>query len=301
VLRRRAGSAGGSARKRAGLGILVAVMVVVPAAIAWACNPQAHVTLDRTTASPGQTVTMYGSYFPGNVNIQVSTPQGTQTVTTSNGGSFAKSFVIPSKPGSYVVNATRPTGGAASAAFVVKSPTTTTTPAQAPASSNSPAAAAPRAPSFDSPSVVQSERQRSTSGSGGNDGGGSGSQAAPNTGTGSGGGVVVTPSGATVFAGSVPAASTGTFSAAPAQVAATGSSKAAKSSSTTPSDQAAAGYVWSGFAPGKTPSLATAGDMVSEGDSGSGLGLGIALLAFGLLALVGGLTAAEVSRRRSAA
>jgi len=40
--------------------------------------------------------------------------------------------------------------------------------------------------------------------------------------------------------------------------------------------------------------------MVSEGDSGSGLGLGIGLLAFGLVALVTGLTAAEVSRRRSA-
>jgi hypothetical protein len=96
-----------------------------------------------------------------------------------------------------------------------------------------------------------------------------------------------------------PASSSGTFATAPAQAAAAGS-KAAKSSAA-PSDQAATGYVWSGFAPGKTPSLATAGEMVSEGDSGSGLGLGIALLAVGLLALVGGLTAAEVSRRRSAA
>jgi len=96
--------------------------------------------------------------------------------------------------------------------------------------------------------------------------------------------------------GSAPATSSGSFATAPA------ASKAAKgSSSTTASDQSATGYVWSGFAPGRTPSLSTAGDMVSEGDDGSGIGLGIGLLAFGLLALVGGLTAAEVSRRRSAA
>ncbi|MCA1704481.1 MAG: hypothetical protein LC808_14960, partial [Actinobacteria bacterium] len=55
--------------------------------------------------------------------------------------------------------------------------------------------------------------------------------------------------------------------------------KAAKSSgAATPSEQAATGYAWSGFAPGKTASLTSAGDMVSEGDSGSGLGLGIGLL-----------------------
>jgi len=118
----------------------------------------------------------------------------------------------------------------------------------------------------------------------------------------SGGGVVIAPSGAPVFAGAVPvAASPGTFTTAPAPAAAASGKAARQSSSATPSDQAASGYVWSGFAPGKTPSLSTAGDMVSEGDNGSGLGLGIGLLAFGLLALVAGLTAAEVSRRRAAA
>ena len=198
-----------------------------------------------------------------------------------------------------MVSATRPTGGAASAAFVVKAPAAKTAPAQAPAQTNSPSAAAPTVPSFDSPSVVRSERQKTTSGSGGNSGGGPGAQTSPSTGGGSGGGVVVTPSGVPVFTTAAPAQAS-TFAAAPAQSAATGS-KAAKSSAASPSDQAATGYVWSGFAPGKTPSLSTAGDMVSEGDSGSGLGLGIGLLAFGLVALVGGLTAAEVSRRRSAA
>lgn len=274
---------------------------MAPAAIAWACNPQASISVDSTSVRPGGTVTVYGSYFPGNADITVSGPTGSSAVKTSAGGSFAKSFTVPSKPGSYVINATRPTGGAASVAFRVASPTA---PKPAPVQTQAPGAAAPSVPSFDSPSVVRSERQRSDTGSAGGSGGGPGAQTAPgNTGSGSGGGVVVTPSGAPVFVGPAPAASSSGFATVPAPAgAAAGSSKAARqSSSATPSDQAASGYVWSGFAPGRTPSLATAGDMVSEGDSDSGLGLGIGLLAFGLLALVGGVTAAEVSRRRAAA
>ena len=277
-------------------------MVVAPAAIAWACNPQASVTLSKTAVGPGQTVTAYGSYFPGNVSITVNGPGGASTVTTSTGGSFAKSFTVPTKPGTYVISASRPTGGAAATTVRVVAPTAKSAPA--PTQTDAPSAAAPRVPSFDSPSVVRSERQRSTAGAGGSDGGGPGAQSAPGTpGSGSGGGVVVSPSGAPVFVGSVPSASagTGTFSTAAPVAAAAGSSKAARQSSATPSDQAASGYVWSGFAPGKTPSLSTAGDMVSEGDSDSGLGLGIGLLAFGLLALLGGVAAAEVSRRRTAA
>lgn len=274
-------------------------MVVAPAAIAWACNPQAHVTLDRTAYSPGQTITAYGSYFPGNANITVTGPSGSVSAKTSSLGAFSVTFTAPSKSGSYVISATRPTGGAASAGFTVTAPAAKAVPA--PVQTEAPSAAAPKAPSFDSPGVVRSERQRSTSGSGGNDGGGSSGQTSPaNTGSGSGGGVVVTPSGTPVFVGSAPATSSGTFATAPATVDATSASKAAKGSSAT-SDQAATGYVWSGFAPGRTPSLSTAGDMVSESDSGSGLGLGIGLLAFGLVALVAGLTAAEVSRRRAAA
>lgn len=296
-------SAKGGSRKRASLGFLVVVMVVVPAAIAWACNPQAQVTFDRTSVAPGETMTMYGSYFPSEANITVSGPSGSVPVKVSKGGSFSRTFTAPTRPGTYVFRASRPTGGSATVAMTVPGPSAETAPS-APAQSDAPRGAAPRAPSFDSPSVVRSERQRSTSGAGGGDGGGPGAQTSPgNTGSGSGGGVVVTPSSGPVFVGSAPAAATGTFAGAPAPApaAVTGSRAAARQSSASPSDQAATGYVWSGFAPGRTPSLATAGDMVSEGDSGSGLGLGIGLLALGLLALVGGLTAAEISRRRAAA
>ena len=288
--------AGSRSRRGVGAGLLVAVMVMVPAAIAWACNPQAHLSLDRTSYSPGQSITVYGSYFPGNADITVSGPTGSRSVKTSGGGAFSTTFTAPSRAGSYVISATRPTGGRASVAFGAAARQ-----ASAPAPvTESPGSAAPRAPSFDSASVVRSERERSGAGSGGNDGG-PGVQTSPgNTGSGSGGGVI-SQAGASVFAGSVPAGTPGTFAAAPTTAATTGEAARQSSRGASPSEQTAAGYAWSGFAPGETPSLASADEMASEGDTGSGLGLGIGLLAFGLLALAAGLTAAEVSRRRAAA
>lgn len=273
-------------------------MVVVPAAIAWACNPQAHIQVDKTSFTPGSTGTIYGSYFPSGAAITVSTPTGPKSVTASSGGAWSVGFTVPSKPGTYVLSATRPTGGQASTTFTVAAKTVARAPATAPNQGGS--GVAPRAPSFDGPSVVRSQREESAAGTGGNDGG-PGAQTSPG-GNGSGpGSGVVSQGGGLVFAGSAPAAAPGTFSTAPSTAAA-GSPQAERSGgSASPSEQAATGYAWSGFAPGRTASLNSAGDMVSEDDTGSGLGLGIGLLAFGLVALVAGLTAAEVSRRRSAA
>jgi hypothetical protein len=55
-----------------------------------------------------------------------------------------------------------------------------------------------------------------------------------------------------------------------------------------------------GFAPGKTATLTSEAAGAPDGGTGSQLGWGIALLAIGLLALVSGLTVAEVRRRRLA-
>jgi hypothetical protein len=101
--------------------------------------------------------------------------------------------------------------------------------------------------------------------------------------------------GAPVFAGSV-APAQASFGSAPA--AATQRSGAARSTgraAATDSD------VWSGFANGRTPSLTSDAAGAPDSGTGSGLGLGIGLLAVGLLALVAGLTAAEVRRRRTTA
>jgi hypothetical protein len=100
------------------------VPLVIAVGVAFACNPQAHLTLDRTSLTPGQTITVYGSYFPSNADVTVSGPGGSKIVRTSAGGSFATTFQAPSQAGSYVIGAVRSTGGFASAAFVVIDPAT---------------------------------------------------------------------------------------------------------------------------------------------------------------------------------
>jgi hypothetical protein len=111
-------------------------------------------------------------------------------------------------------------------------------------------------------------------------------------GVGGGGGTVESQSGGTVFAGSVAPSSGGGGAFFSGGGAATSTNAAAA-----PSERAAVSDVWSAFAPGKTPSLTSAAAM-PDGGTGSELSLGIILLSVGLLALVGGLTAAEVTRRR---
>jgi hypothetical protein len=114
----------------------------------------------------------------------------------------------------------------------------------------------------------------------------------PNVGgVGGGGGSVQTGSGEPAFAGSVAATPGGSsfFS---------GGEGTAPAATAQPSERAAVSDVWSGYAAGKTPSL-TSGAAVPDGDTGSELSLGIVLLAVGLLALVAGLTTAEVMRRRA--
>lgn len=139
---------------------------------------------------------------------------------------------------------------------------------------------------------------RSVAGTGGGSDGG-GQPISNNTGGVAGGGTtVVGTTGVPVFAGSV-APAQATFGSTPA----TAAQSAAKGTAARSSGRAAAADsdVWSGFANGRTPSLTSDAADAPDSDTGSGLGLGIGLLAVGLLALVAGLTAAEVRRRRASA
>ena len=285
-----------SRRRKLSIGLLLAAFVVVPAAIAWACNPQAHVSLDRTSYAPGQTITVYGSYFPNNATITVTGPGSSQQVTAAGGG-FVTSFTAPSDAGSYVISASRPTGGFASASYSVVAPAA----APAPRAEAPPASAPPRQ-SFDTPGVTRSERAPSTSGGGGDNGGGGGNnQSAPGEGGSGTGGSVQTVAGQPVFVGSAaPSTTAGTFATTPAAAETNRGAARERRASAAPSEQAASGDVWSGFAPGRTASLTAGADGMSDGGPGSELGLGIGLLVLGLLGLAGGLTAAEVRRRRTA-
>ena len=294
----------------------------MPAAIAWACNPQAHISLNGTSFSPGQSITVYGSYFTAStpakpVTVTVRGVGASKDVQTSGGGAFTVSgvFTAPSTPGSYTITASRPTGGFAAVSFQVVAPAQPSQPSgssqQAPAQQQSQSQAPSR--SFDEPAVARSEREPARSrerSSGGNRSTGNGSQGTTPTQT-----TAPAAPAQPVFSGSTaPATSTTTFAtepsttgaAAPARARGDARERSANSGRATtpaaaaPSQQTAFSDVWSGFQPGRTASLTSAGAGAPDGGPGSALGWGIGLLALGLFGLVGGLAYTEARRRRVA-
>jgi hypothetical protein len=311
------GRAGVVRRRRVTLVSLVVAAFTLPVAIAFACNPQAHVSLDRTAYQPGAPIAVHGSFFATNAAVTVSGPTGSVPVTTSPGGGFTVQMNAPTSPGNYTITASKPTGGFAAASFSVAAPAST--PA---ASASQPATASPttqsapaRTPSFNTPSVARSrgtataQRQspaRSTTPSRSTTPARSTAPArsqsntataAPRT-TGT-----TTVAGQRVFAGSTAAAAPArTFATAPATPATrpqrSGATPRPAAAAPAPAQQAALSDLFSNYQPGRTPSLTSQASGAPAGGAGSGLGLGIGLLAFGLFALVAGLTAAEVRRRR---
>jgi IPT/TIG domain len=263
--------------RRRGAFIIVAVAAgLIPAAIAWACNPQAHISVNKTTYGPGETITVSGSYF--NSSTCGCTVSVGGSSTSASGSAWTATLTAPSQPGSYSVVA-EPSGAdrvyARTASFQVVD-----TSASGPAGSEQSSSGQ----TFKEPKVGDA-------GGGEPKVGGTGGGEPKVGGVGGGGGTVQTGSGAPAFAGSVAATPAGGsfFS---------GGEGTASAATAQPSERAAVSDVWSGYAAGKTPSL-TSGAAVPDGDTGSELSLGIVLLAVGLLALVAGLTTAEVMRRRA--
>ena len=315
------GSPASVRRRSVSIGVVVVALALLPAAIAWACNPQAHISLNGTSFSPGQSITVYGSYFTTNANVTVSgAGNAPVTVKTSAGGAFTvPGFAAPSAPGSYTITASRPTGGFAPVSFQVVAPAQAGPPASSgtqsqPSGSVAPAQQQTQAPSrsFETPAVAQSERQatsRERSSSGGKNNSSIRSPRTSPTQT-------TAPAAQTqpVFSGSTaPTTSASTFAtqpstsavAAPAAPRSGRERPASRGRTTTPasgapSQQTAFSDVWSGFQPGRTASLTSAGAGAPDGGPGSALGWGIGLLAVGLFGLVGGLAYTEARRRRVA-
>ena len=314
-------------RRWVSLGVLAVAAALVPAAIAWACNPQAHISLSNTTLSPGQSFDVYGSYFKGNSVIQVSGAGNSASPTSSAGGAFTVTgFKAPTAPGTYTITALRPTGGYAPVSFQVVAPAASD---PAPSSSGGETSQQPSTPaqqqsdsgsSFATPGVAKSERQSASrergsgndnrSGGSGNGSGGSGTQgtASPQT-------TAPAAPAQPVFSGSTTAASTApTFSSQPSTTGATsrgtrgnsserstsGGRSTAPSTAAEPSQQTAFSDVWSGYQPGRTASLSAASAGTPDDGPGSAFAWGIGLLAVGLFALVGGLAYTEARRRRLA-
>lgn len=107
-------------RRGASIAVLLLAALVGATAAAWACNPQAHVSLDAVVYEAGSTITVHGSYFPADATITVSGSWGaTTTVRSSAGGGFVTQLAAPTTPGNYSLAATRPTGGFAVASLTV--------------------------------------------------------------------------------------------------------------------------------------------------------------------------------------
>lgn len=308
------------------LALIVSAGVMVPAAVAFACNPQANISVDRTTVEPGATVTVNGSYFKSDTPITVSSPTGSTTVTSSSGGGFTTTVTAPSSPGTYVISASKPTGGSAPASFRVAAPAAAPAPvsstppaaAQQPAAAPAPAQSTASSPSFNEPGVSRSTRgtaqtqtSRSTAQRSTAPRSTSSRSAAPSSATATGQRFFsAAPAAAAPTFSAAPAAAAPTFSAAPAPAAAAPARSAsaressrgtARSTSPAPatSDLTATGDVWSGFAPGRTASLTAGADGMADAGAGNALTIGIGLLAFGLLSIVGGFAVAEAQRRRA--
>jgi hypothetical protein len=261
---------------------------MIPAAIAWACNPQAHINLSQSSYAPGSSITVYGSYFPGNVPISISGPSGSTSATTSPGGAFVTSMTAPSQAGDYVISASKPTGGSAPASFSVQAAQPAPTPAPpafvAPKVTRSPVPAASTAPSV-TPTGTPTPTISSPA----------------VTGVSSPG--VVTTGGQQVFAGSVgqvPVFSTPIVGARGASSPGRGHGGAVTTATAPSASQlTATSDLWSGFGPGQPAALNGGSQGMSGGGTSSALTIGIGLLGFGLVALVAGLTVAEVRRRRA--
>lgn len=316
-------SRGSAPRRRTLIALSVAAALLLPAAIAWACNPQAQMRCaNGCLVGPGETLSVSGTYFQTNTDLSLTLNSGSPatTVTTNSGGAFSASIQAPTQPGSYTLLAKRSDGAArgglpARLSFEVRAASVT---APAPQGTQPQAAPNPQqGPAFREPGVVDSPaqersgngvRERSNGNSQRGTPGGTPGTSAPLTRAPASNGSGGTPSvsgdtGSDVFAGSVAptGSSTTEFGSSPVQdQAPTGAS--GRSAAGSPSEAAAGGDVWSGFGSGSNASLLpSATDAAPDGGTGSGFGWGLGLLALGLVSLVSGVAVAEVRRRRALA
>lgn len=313
-------------RLRATAALAVMAAVLVPVAIAWACNPQANLKVDKPSYGPGERIAVSGAFFKPNAEITVTVePNGAAvTVTTAGNGFFATSLTAPSTPGSYTVSAigyesdgSVTPGLPARTSFTV-SPAATPAPqggsptGQQPSAgqpgatrpgTTAPGANAPSAGRFAEPKVPGAAPFRSPgraqSPTTGGRAGAPDRAAVVNTGA----GVIRTPGTGAVFAGSVARAGRVEAVGSPAKAGKGRGRGAASAKAATPSQRSALSDVWSGLGSDNAPSLLPKAADAAPSGGGPGLQLiwGLALIGISLLALAAGLTTAEARRRKARA
>lgn len=118
------------------LAVLAAISaLLVPAAVAWACNPQGDVRPDKLSYAPGEQMTVMGSYFAPNKTITLTRDPGgpADSTKSTSAGTFQTQFEAPSEPGSYTLLASDGRAPARTT-FRVASPSST----QPPPTTNNP-------------------------------------------------------------------------------------------------------------------------------------------------------------------
>ena len=270
--------------RRSIMGVLSALAVVVGGAgLAWACTPSAYIFLSATDGSSGTTINVKGKEFaPGPVEIQWNGVPGAQP-TVANGPDFSVAVAVPDvKPGVYYVQATATDDfggieGQATRAFKISVPAGERAPARTEARTEA------------SPNGTPAPGGRAETRSG---------QVPERVAS-----VAPAPTPAAPAAAPPEAAAGAPAASAPVtEIARERGSPAAPavgSSPRTPSQQSAAGDLWSGFASGPNQSLLPkATTATSAGGMDSRFALGMAFLGTGLVVLLAGFAVAGLRRRR---
>ena len=307
------------------MALAVAAMLLVPAAIAWACNPQAYLRWSNCPVAPGEAMQVSGAFFKGNAQLTLSVePGGTVgNVTTSSNGFFATSVTAPGTPGSYTLSAVGyesdgsvTPGLPARLSFEVSAAGQPSQPgsqpgarqpgAPQPGAQPQPGAGRPSPGRFAEPEEPKA-RAFSSPGSGSRggrqpdaNGGGRGEGRTAPAGAGAGG-VIEGTSGGGVFADSLaPEDREAALASGGRSGTAEGQRGGSQGGPAAAPEASAASDVWGGFGSAAAPSLTDGTDLALGRGTGSQLTWGLALLALGLVALVAGLAVAEVRRRRRA-
>lgn len=291
-------------RRRSLLVLAVAALVVVPAAISWACGPNRAIQLDRISYTPGQTVNVSGANFDVGASVDINVDGvGVTSTTVSGTGNISASFPAPSALGTHTVNTSGTdqngqalAGTGNSVTFTVVAPSSSggggnpSSPGSSAGSGSGSGSSTPGTTSGRTGSGA-GDNSRSVPGgerfgrAGGGGGGGGGANAGVNTTEG-----VIDTAGTTAFAGSVPRTTR-------AEVAARVTGDRGAASGARPSERSAAADLWSGLSSSNNPSLMSEADEPGDAGTGAGLVWALALLGAGALALLG-LGAAEAQRRR---
>ena len=81
--------------------------MVALGAVAWACNPQAYLSLNKMTYAAGERIEVTGNFFKSGAELTLGLEPGSTvgTVRTSSNGFFSTTVAAPGNPGAYTLSA----------------------------------------------------------------------------------------------------------------------------------------------------------------------------------------------------